>query len=89
MARADAIRGRGLLTIEDHDAAIDAMIASGSATEEPKPTAGKVVLNGVGCPKCGFQMMDIRGEEKTDPDGLKFRKCGCFRCGMTVWRRTP
>ena len=78
-----------LVTIEQHDAAIDTLIANGEAVEEPRPEKGKVVFSGIGCPSCGFRLMDIPGEEKTDPDGLKYRKCGCFRCGKSVWRRTP
>lgn len=84
-----AARAQKLLTIEQHDQTMDTGIASGEAKPEPRAEAGKVVLSGVVCPRCGFRLLDIPGEEETDPEGRKFRQCGCFRCGHRVWRRTP
>jgi DNA-directed RNA polymerase subunit RPC12/RpoP len=83
-----AARTQKLLTIEQHDHVMDVGIASGEAKTEPQAEAGKVVLSGIVCPRCGFRMLDISGEE-VDPEGKKFRMCGCFRCGHRVWRRTP
>lgn len=83
------IQHQGLLTIKQHDERIDALIASGKAVVEEEPEAKRVVFSGIGCPQCGFRLMDIGGTTQTDPDGAKFRQCGCFRCGRRVWRRTP
>lgn len=78
-----------LLTIEEHDELMDALIAEGRAVVERATSAGHVTMSGIACPACGFRMMDTPEADQTDPEGRKFRKIGCFRCGNSIWRRTP
>jgi len=76
-----------LYTIKEHDALMEEIVASGAAEPEPEPSKGKVIFSKIKCPNCSWQMFD-RAETKTDPDNKKYRKCYCFKCGNTAWRRT-
>jgi len=77
-----------LLTIQEHDQAMEEIIATGSAVEEVEPKQSEVIFSGIGCSRCSWKMIDLK-ETKTDPDNKKYRQCICVRCGNTVWRRTP
>jgi endonuclease IV len=84
----DLIHSRKLLTIQEHDDAMEKLISSGNAIQEAEPVDGKITYTGIGCTRCGYQLTDLK-ETKSDPDNKKYRHCHCFRCGNTVWRRTP
>lgn len=84
----EVIHRRKLMTVSEHDQAMEEVIATGSAVEEPEPEIHKVIFSGIGCAKCASEMFDAR-ETKTDPDNKKYRRCYCFRCGNRAWRRTP
>jgi hypothetical protein len=80
------IHSKNLLTIEEHDKKIEDLISTNQIVSETIIPAGTIRMSGVGCPKCGFRLID-KQEIETDSDGNKFRNCGCFRCGTTVWRK--
>jgi len=82
-------RRQKLLTIEQHDSKMATLLTAGSAVVEPEPAPGHVIFSSIACPACGFKLMDIAGTTTADPDGGKFRECGCMQCGRRVWRKTP
>ncbi len=81
------IKLRGFQTVQEHDDAVEKLIASGKAVVEPELKPKQFRFCTIGCPKCAWRMNDTSATK--EEDGKKYRNCACFRCGNKLWRRIP